>query len=445
MTNASFSTVILAAGKGTRMRSNLPKVLHQVAGKPLIAHVLLSVAPLSPKATVVVVANGMEDVKLASAKENPSCLFAIQEQQRGTGDAVRSALPQIDKTSEYTLVLYGDTPLMRTEILRTLLDKEDNCDIAILGMRVADPTGYGRLIVNHSGLVEAIVECKDATSEQKTITLCNSGIMSVRTHLLPDLLSKLNTNNANGEYYLTDIIALANDAGHHCMVVEADAAELGGINTRVQLAAAEKILQNRLRKSAMDNGATLTDPSSVFLSVDTKIGQDVVIAPNVFFGPNVTIGNNVEIRSFCHIEGAVVEQGAIVGPFARLRPGTVMAENSHVGNFVELKNTKLGKGAKANHLSYVGDSDVGAAANIGAGTITCNYDGVNKYKTTIGAGAFIGSNSSLVAPVTIGDGAMVGAGSVITENVEANALAIARGTQVAKAGKAELIRNKKKH
>jgi bifunctional UDP-N-acetylglucosamine pyrophosphorylase/glucosamine-1-phosphate N-acetyltransferase len=438
MTNASFSTVILAAGKGTRMRSNLPKVLHQVAGKPLIAHVLASVAPLSPKATVVVVANGMEDVKLASSKENPNCLFAIQEQQRGTGDAVRSALPQIDKKSEYTLVLYGDTPLMRTETLRTLLDKEDNCD-------VADPTGYGRLIVNHSGLVEAIVECKDASTEQKAITLCNSGIMAIKNHLLPDLLSKLNTNNANGEYYLTDIIALANDAGHHCMVVEADAAELGGINTRVQLAAAEEILQNRLRKAAMDNGATLIDPSSVFFSVDTKIGQDVVIAPNVFFGANVTIGNNVEIRSFCHIEGAAVEQGAIVGPFARLRPGTVMAENSHVGNFVELKNTKLGKGAKANHLSYVGDSDVGAAANIGAGTITCNYDGVNKYRTTIGAGAFIGSNSSLVAPVSIGDGAMVGAGSVITENVEANALAIARGTQVAKAGKAELIRNKKKH
>lgn len=444
MTNASFSAVILAAGKGTRMRSQMSKVLHQVAGKPLIAHVLASVAPLEPKACVVVVAPHMDDVKKAATKEMSDCQFAVQEQQKGTGDAVKSAVPQIKDKGDYILVLYGDTPLMRTETLEHLLDKAANCDIAILGMQLADPTGYGRLMVNHSGHVEAIVECKDATPEEKAVTLCNSGIMAIKSHLLPELLSKLNTNNANGEYYLTDIVGLANDANHHCMVVEADAGELGGINTRVQLAAAEATLQDRLRKKAMDNGATLTDPSSVFLSVDTQIGTDVVIGPNVFFGAGVSVGNNVTIRPFCHIEGTKIGDGAIIGPFARLRPGSELAEDSHVGNFVELKNTKLGKGAKANHLSYVGDSDVGEAANIGAGTITCNYDGVNKFKTTIGAGAFIGSNSSLVAPVTIGDGAIVGAGSVITKDVEASALALTRPEQVNKSGKAAEMRAKQK-
>lgn len=445
MSKASFSTIILAAGKGTRMRSALSKVLHEIAGKPLVAHVLSSVASLHPKQTIVVIAPGMDDVQAASWREQPTCEIAIQKEQKGTGDAVSSAIPSLKGNADTILILYGDTPLMRADTLSKLLDKTSVCDIAILGMHVADPTGYGRLLADHNGMVDAIVECKDASPEQKKITLCNSGIMAVKASLLPTLLGKLTTHNAAGEYYLTDIIELANADKHRCMVVEADAEELSGINTRVQLAAAERVLQNRLRKNAMDNGATLIDPDSVFFSVDTKIGTDVVIGPNVFFGPEVTVGNNVEIRAFSHIEGATIADDVIIGPFARLRPGSELAQGSHVGNFVELKNTKLGKGAKANHLSYVGDTDVGEKANIGAGTITCNYDGINKYKTSIGAGAFIGSNSSLVAPVKIGAGAIIGAGSVITQDVADDALGITRAAQVVKPGKADAMRKKKKN
>ena len=440
----NFSCIILAAGKGTRMRSELPKVLHKIAGKPLVAHVLASVAPLSPSQTVTVVAPGMESVQAACLRELPVCQFAVQQQQKGTGDAVRSALPALTGRIDTVLVLYGDTPLMRAETLAMLLEKTGQCDIAVLGMRVADPTGYGRLITDAAGRLEQIVECKDAIPAQKKITLCNSGIMAIRSKYLPELLAKLSTQNASNEYYLTDIIAHANNAKLRCMVVEADTAELSGINTRAQLAEAEAVLQARLRARAMENGATLIDPSSVFFSADTQLGTDVVVHPFVVFGPGVRVGSHVEIRSYSHIEGAAIEKGAIVGPFARLRPGTTLEENSHVGNFVELKATRLGKGAKANHLSYIGDADVGEGANIGAGTITCNYDGVNKYKTTIGDGAFIGSNSSLVAPVTVGGNAVVGAGSVITYDVEPGALAVARPGQVMKPGKGAEIKNRKK-
>lgn len=444
MTNASFSTIILAAGKGTRMRSELPKVLHKIAGKPLVSHVIASVAPLSPKQMVVVVANGMESVQEACRKERENCGFAIQKEQKGTGDAVKSAMDALNGKAEQVLVLYGDTPLMQTETLEALLKKGKECDIAVLGMRMDNPTGYGRLIADGSGKLEKIVECKDANADEKKVTLCNSGIMAIAAKHLPGLLAKLTTKNAAGEYYLTDIIQHANEAGLSCMVTEANATELAGINTRAQLAEAELALQTRLRKRAMVNGATLVDPSTVYFSVDTQLGSDVVIHPFVVFGPKVTIENNAEIRSYSHIEGAQVGKGSVVGPFARLRPGTVMEEHGHVGNFVELKNTRLGKGAKANHLSYVGDSEVGANANIGAGTITCNYDGVNKYKTTIGEGAFIGSNTALVAPVSIGAGAIVGAGSVITQDVENDALALSRPQQISKPGRAAKMKSVKK-
>ncbi len=441
----NFSCVVLAAGKGTRMRSAMPKVLHKIAGKPLAAHVLASVAPLAPVQVITVIAPSMENVQAACWRERTSCEFAVQTQQKGTGDAVRSALPLLAKC-DTVLVLYGDTPLMKSETLAALLEKSAHCEVAVLGMQMENPTGYGRLVTGENGKLEQIVECKDASPTQKKITLCNSGIMAIRSKLLPDLLAKLSTQNASKEFYLTDIIAHANNAGHRCVVAVAeDAAELAGINTRAQLASAEAVLQARLRAAAMENGATLVDPSTVFFSADTVLGSDVVVHPFVVFAAGVKVGNNVEIRSYSHIEGATIESGAIIGPFARLRPNTVIEENAHVGNFVELKATRLGAGAKANHLAYIGDADVGEGANIGAGTITCNYDGVNKYKTTIGEGAFIGSNSSLVAPVSIGSGAMVGAGSVITDDIEAGALAIARSAQIVKPGKgAELKARKKK-
>jgi bifunctional UDP-N-acetylglucosamine pyrophosphorylase / glucosamine-1-phosphate N-acetyltransferase len=302
---------------------------------------------------------------------------------------------------------------------------------------VENPYGYGRLIVDGSGQLEEIIEERDATPEQKAINLCNSGIIAVSGRHLFSLLEKLTVNNNAGEYYLTDIVSLADDMGLHSHVVVAEASELAGINTREQLANAEKVIQWRLRKSAMADGVTMVDPASIFLRYDTKIAPDVVIHPQVVFGTGVTVESAVEIRSFSHIEGAHIKTGAVVGPFARLRPGTVIGENAHIGNFVELKNTKLGEGAKANHLSYVGDSEVGAGANIGAGTITCNYDGVNKHKTTIGSGAFIGSNTSLVAPVSIGANAVIGAGSVITQDVPDGNLALERSQQIIKERKAK--------
>jgi bifunctional UDP-N-acetylglucosamine pyrophosphorylase/glucosamine-1-phosphate N-acetyltransferase len=318
------------------------------------------------------------------------------------------------------------------------LEAAQSHEIVVLGMRLENPFGYGRLITDGNGRLGEIIEERDATPEQKAIDLCNSGIMAVSGDRLFTLLEKLTPNNNAGEYYLTDIVALANDMGLHCQVVEApDANELGGINTRAQLASAENVLQNKLRAQMMENGVTLIDPQSAYFRVDTKIAPDVVIHPQVVFGANVEVESNVEIRSFCHIEGAYIKEGAIIGPFARIRPSSTIGKDAHIGNFVEVKNTVLGDGAKANHLSYVGDSEVGAAANIGAGTITCNYDGVNKHKTIIGAKASIGSNSSLVAPVTIGEGAVTGAGSVITEDVPKDALAFGRARQVNKEKRAK--------
>jgi bifunctional UDP-N-acetylglucosamine pyrophosphorylase/glucosamine-1-phosphate N-acetyltransferase len=440
-----FASIILAAGKGTRMRSHLPKVLHRLAEKPLLAHVLAAQAALSPEKTVIVLAPGMESVQDAARKEYAGAHFAIQEKQLGTGDAVRCGLDAMKGYDGTVLVLYGDTPLITTETLHGLLEQkaQHQAAIALLGMRPDDPTGYGRLIMPNTPYVERIVECKDASPEEKKSMNVWGGIMAFDAAFLREAIVKLTPSSKTGEYYLTSLVEMAAAQKLKTLMVEVCMQEVMGINDRAQLADAEAVLQNRLRARAMENGATLMDPASVYFSTDTVLGQDVMVFPNVIFGPGVSVADGVEIRSFSHIEGAKVEKNAIIGPFARLRPGAVIGENAHVGNFVEIKKSTLGKGAKANHLSYVGDSKVGAGANIGAGTITCNYDGISKYETVIGENAFIGSNSSLVAPVTIGAGAIVGAGSVITQDVEADALAIARGTQVNKPAKARQIKQQK--
>jgi bifunctional UDP-N-acetylglucosamine pyrophosphorylase/glucosamine-1-phosphate N-acetyltransferase len=435
-----FACVLLAAGQGKRMRSTLPKVMHRIAEKPMIAHVLAALKPLAPERCILVVAPKMESVSQAATKEIAGIISVIQDKQLGTGNAVQCAEAALKGYNGIVLVVYGDTPLLTTETLHRVLELAESADLVALGMRPADPTGYGRLIIDSNGQLEEIIECRDAKPVQKDVTLCNSGVMAVKAKYLFELLKDVGTNNTQGEYYLTDIISRADARDLRCRVVETEANEVIGVNTRAQLAEAEAALQQRLRLQAMEQGATLVDPATVYLSTDTKLGQDVVIYPHVVFGPKVKVESSVEIRSFSHIEGAIIKSGAIVGPFARLRPGAVIGEGAHVGNFVEIKKSTLGKRAKANHLSYIGDADVGAGANIGAGTITCNYDGTSKYQTTIGANAFIGSNTSLVAPVTVGEGAVVGAGSVITEDVEADALAIARAPQVNKRAKAKKIK-----
>ena len=442
MADPRAAAIILAAGKGTRMKSHLPKVLHPIAGRPMIGHVLASLAPLGCAPIVVVVGPGMEAVSKAVAPNRT----ALQAEQLGTGHAALAAKAALGQREGDVLILYGDTPFISTETFEALLARrhaEDRPAAVVLGMRPDDPTGYGRLLVDGEGQLEAIVEHRDATAEQRRIGLCNSGVMAVDGALLWDLLGEVGNDNAKGEYYLTDIVALARRRGRLAAAIEAPAEELVGINSRAELAAAEALLQDRLRARAMEGGATLIDPASVWLSFDTRLGCDVVIGPHVVFGPGVEVADGVVIRSFCDLEGARIEAGAEIGPFARLRPGSIIGPKAKVGNFVETKNTTLAAGAKANHLTYLGDTRVGEKTNVGAGTITCNYDGFGKYRTEIGAGAFIGSNSALVAPVTVGDGAIIAAGSVITQDVAADALAVGRGRQVEKSGWARLFREKK--
>jgi len=440
MSRSRFAAIILAAGEGTRMRSARPKVLHEIAGRAMIAHVVGALCPLDPAETVVVLGRDMEEV----AKAVAPAMVAIQPEPRGTGDAVRAAQPALAgklAALDTVLVLFGDAPLLQPDtVARLLAARKDGAAVAVAGMRPDDPTPYGRLIEDDAGGIARIVEAKDATPDERTIGLCNGGIMAIDARLVFDLVSRLGNDNAKGEYYLTDIVALARADGRACRLVELPAEELAGVNTRAELAAAEAVMQCRLRTRAMANGATLIAPDTVFLSADTSFGRDVVVEPNVIFGPGVSVGDDVRIRSFSHLDGAEIGRGAIVGPYARLRPGAVLEADVHVGNFVEIKASRLGVGAKASHLTYLGDSDVGAGTNIGAGTITCNYDGFNKFRTKIGAGAFIGSNAALVAPVSIGDGAIVAAGSVVTRDVPADALTIARGSQVDKPGRAAEIR-----
>ena len=432
-----FAAIILAAGEGTRMQSTVPKVLHEVAGRPMVCHVLAALAPLAPAATVVVLGQGAEKVAAAVAP----AATATQHPPRGTGDAVRAVRPALeDKLCRLddVLVLFGDTPLLQSETLARLLAarRARKAAVAVAAMRPADPSPYGRLVLGADDGVERIVEAKDAAPEERVITLCNGGIMAIAAEHLFDLVDRIGDNNAKREFYLTDIVAIARGRGLACTHVELPAEEVLGVNTRAELAEAEALMQGRLRQRAMAAGATLVAPETVFFSADTRLGRDVVVEPNVVFGPGVSIADNVRVRAFSHLDGASVAEGAIVGPYARLRPGAVLERDVHVGNFVEVKATRLGAGAKANHLSYLGDSEIGSETNIGAGTITCNYDGYNKQTTTIGSRVFIGSNTALVAPVTVGDGAYVATGSVITADVPPDALTIARSRQVDKPGRA---------
>jgi bifunctional UDP-N-acetylglucosamine pyrophosphorylase/glucosamine-1-phosphate N-acetyltransferase len=447
MSSERIAAIVLAAGKGTRMKSDRPKVLHRLAGRPLIRYVLYAVAKLAPARTIVVLAPGMEAV----GQEASGTQVAIQSAPLGTGHAALAAYPALadliaEDRIDDVLVVFGDTPLLATATLAAMLEERrraPEAGIVVLGMRPADPGAYGRLVCGGDGMLEAIVEAKDATESQRGIGLCNSGVMAIAARHLGVLLTAIGTDNAKGEYYLTDIVAIARARGLPCRVVEAPLDELAGINSRADLAAAEAIMQRRLRDAAMAGGATLIDPATVFFSADTVIGRDVTIGPFVNFGPDVAIEDGVEIRAFCDIAGARIAAGAIVGPFARLRPGAEIGTDAHIGNFVEVKQAVIGRGAKVNHLSYIGDAEIGAGANIGAGTITCNYDGFTKTLTRIGEGAFIGSNTVLVAPVTVGTGAYIAAGSAITRDVADDALAIGRAQQIDKPGRAKLIRKMK--
>lgn len=440
MSRPPFAAVILAAGQGTRMKSDLHKVLHPIAGHPMLLHLLGSVETLGPETSVVVVGARGEQVEQAVAGRGVTVVR--QEPQLGTAHAVQQAEGALEGFGGDVLILYGDVPLVPPATMERMLDRlhgEDAPAAVVLGFRPPDPLAYGRILAE-GDVIDRMVEYKDASPAERAVTLCNSGLMAVRAMDLWGLLSRVGNDNAAREYYLPDIVMLAAADGRKSAVIEAEAWEVAGVNSRAERAIVESDWQQRRRLAAMADGATLIAPETVWFSHDTVVGRDVVIEPNVFFGPGVTIDDNVTIRAFSHIEGATIASGAEIGPYARLRPGAQIGEQAKVGNFVEVKKTKLGKGAKANHLTYLGDAEVGAGANVGAGTITCNYDGFLKYPTRIGAGAFIGSNSALVAPVTIGDGAIVGAGSVVTRDVAADALAVARGKQEERPGWAAKFR-----
>jgi bifunctional UDP-N-acetylglucosamine pyrophosphorylase/glucosamine-1-phosphate N-acetyltransferase len=440
MTDSSLAILVLAAGKGTRMVSDRPKVLHEIAHRSLLHHVLEAAKALQPERVIVVVGPGMDDV----AEEALPAETVVQQYQRGTGDAVNATRGALDGFAGDVLVLYGDTPLIASAALRRLLAERRRHDaaVAVVGMRPADPGVYGRLILSPDGALEAIVEAGDCTEAQRKITLCNSGVMAIDGKRLFGLIDAVGHGNSKGEYYLTDIVGIARGRGMNCAAIEAPVEEMMGVNSRAELAHAEAAMQRRLRAKAMAAGVTLTAPETVFLATDTHIGKDSIVGPFVVFGPEVAVGQGVTIHAFCHLTGATIGDHAIIGPFARLRPGAVLADNVHIGNFVEVKNATLDEGVKANHLAYLGDASIGANSNIGAGTITCNYDGFAKHRTAIGRDVFIGTNASLVAPVAIGDGAIVGAGSVITENVPADALALGRGRQVVKKSRAKSWRAK---
>lgn len=427
------SLIVLAAGLGTRMNSDLPKVLHHVAAAPLLHHALTAGRALDPARVVVVAGHEAEAVTRSALAFDESVQVVVQEPQLGTADAVTTAAPLLAGAAGDAIVLYGDTPFIRPETLQAMLEARAQHAVVILGFQARDAGRYGRLIVNGDRL-EKIVEYKDATESERAVTLCNSGVVCADAKTLFDLVAQVGNDNAAGEYYLTDIVQIARAAGLSAGVVICDESETLGVNTREQLAQAETAFQTRARAEAMENGVTLTAPETVFFGLDTYIGRDTTIAPNVFFGAGVTVESGAEIKSFCHLEGCHISRGAVVGPFARLRPGAELAEDVHVGNFVEIKNAILDEGVKVGHLTYLGDAHVGEFTNIGAGTITCNYDGVMKHRTTIGKRAFIGSDTMLVAPVKVGDGALTASGSVITQDVPPEALAISRAAQQNKAG-----------
>jgi bifunctional UDP-N-acetylglucosamine pyrophosphorylase/glucosamine-1-phosphate N-acetyltransferase len=438
-----FAVVILAAGQGTRMRSDTHKVLHPIASRPLLLHLLDRVDALGADKRVVVVGKGREQVEAAIAGRDVAVAF--QAEQKGTGHAVQQAAEALAGYDGPVLILYGDTPFVEAETLRRMLDRLDGDGgpgVVVLASCPPDPLKYGRIILGQGDRIAKMVEYKDATEEERAVRLCNSGMMAVRGRDLFRWLAKVGNDNAAGEYYLPDVVNIAAAEGREAVVIEGDPYETAGVNSRAELAHLELEWQRRRREQVLQEGATLIDPESVWFAYDTKLGRDVTVEPHVVFGPGVEVADGATIQAFSHIQGAIVGAKASIGPFARIRPGTRLAERSKVGNFVELKKADVGEGAKVNHLSYIGDASVGARANIGAGTITCNYDGFGKYRTVIGAGAFIGSNTSLVAPVTIGDGAVVGAGSVITSDVEADSLAIERSEQKGIAGWARRFRER---
>lgn len=429
----SIALVILAAGKGTRMNSDIPKVLHPIAQTPMLIHAMRAGQALDPAHTVIVTGHGAEAVAIAAQAEDETAQVVLQEEQLGTAHAVAQARQVLEGFAGDVVVLYGDTPFLRPETLERMIAARAENDLVILGFEAADPARYGRLVMQENSL-ERIVEYKDASNEERAITFCNSGLLACRSDQLFSLIDAVGNDNAAGEFYLTDVVEIARARSLSVTAVSCDEAETLGVNSRADLATADAVFQTRVRSDLLETGVTLMAPETVYLAADTVIGRDTVIEPNVVFGPGVTVESGATIRAFSHLEGCHVSRGAIVGPYARLRPGTELAENTRIGNFVEIKNADIAEGAKVNHLSYIGDATVGAATNIGAGTITCNYDGVMKHKTTIGEGVFVGSNTMLVAPVTVGDGAMTATGTVVTRDVEPDALAVARSRQENKQG-----------
>ncbi len=442
----STALVILAAGKGTRMNSDIPKVLHPIAQTPMLVHAMRAGAALSPERTVIVTGHGSEAVAKVAMAEDETAQITEQVEQLGTAHAVAQARAALEGFEGDVVVLYGDTPFLQPQTLERMIEARAQNDLVILGFNAADPARYGRLVMDGDNL-ERIVEFKDASDEERAITFCNSGLLTCKSEVLFSLIDAVGNDNAAGEYYLTDVVEIARSRDLKVTAVACDEAETLGVNSRADLAAADAVFQTRARSELLDLGVTLMAPETVFLAADTIIGRDTVIEPNVVFGPGVTVESGATIRAFSHLEGCHVSRGAVVGPYARLRPGTELAEDTRIGNFVEIKNAEIAKGAKVNHLSYVGDATVGADTNIGAGTITCNYDGVMKHRTTIGRNVFIGSNTMLVAPVTVGDGAMTATGTVVTRDVEADALAVARTKQDNKPGYArklfEMLKAKK--
>jgi bifunctional UDP-N-acetylglucosamine pyrophosphorylase/glucosamine-1-phosphate N-acetyltransferase len=435
-------TLVLAAGEGTRMKSARPKVLHQAAGRSLVGHAISGAREAGADRLAVVVGPGREDVAEEVRAYAPDAQIFVQKDRQGTAHAVLQARTALQQPADDVLVLFADTPLVRPERLKQLRDAlADGAAVAVTGFYPHDPEGYGRLILEDDELV-AIREERDATLDEKKIGFCNAGIMALAGAQALELLDGVSNANAKREFYLTDVVSLARAAGLKTVAIVAEEEEVQGVNTRAQLAAVEHVLQQKLRAQAMAGGVTLVAPETVFLSADTKFGQDILVEPNVVFGPGVTVEDGVTIRAFCHLEGAHIGKNVTIGPFARLRPGASLGANTRIGNFVEIKNAVLDRDVKVNHLAYVGDAHVGADANIGAGAITCNYDGTQKHHTEIGAGAFVGVNSALVAPVTIGEGAYIGTGSVITKDVPADALAVARTRQMVKPGWAKARRTK---
>ena len=442
----AFAAVILAAGKGARMNSDLPKALHKVAHASLLEHTLRSCAPLKPEKTILVVGHEAEQVRKAAKAIDPEIEVVMQNEQLGTGHALAQASEALAGFEGDIVVLYADTPFISAATMSAIKEKRHRSDLVVLGFHAQDPAKYGRLVTEGEDLTR-IVEFKDANETERAITLCNSGVMAGPAALLLSLVAHLKNDNASGEYYLTDCIALAKDQGHSAQVVICEESETLGVNSRHDLAQAEAIFQDRMRAYFLETGVNMFAPETVYFSHDTVIGRDAVIEQNVIFAPNCTVESGAIIRAFSHLEGAHVSRGAVVGPYARLRPGAEISEEGKIGNFVEIKNTQIGEGAKVNHLSYVGDATVGQGANIGAGAVTCNYDGVMKHHTDIGENAFIGSSTMMVAPVTIGKNAMTASGSVITKNVPDDALALGRADQNNKLGMArklmELLKKRK--